>query len=433
MAPSPQPRRPVSRRRLLQTSALAIPGAWGLAACARDQPMGGPTGAASSAADSASGGASPSATGIPIASPQNPVKWPINPGNEPIASGLEPEANATLRIYNYADYLDKAVIKDFEKEYAEYNVKVEYSTFNDYPEAMTKIRNGSVPYDVSFLTYNNIGRLVYGDLIRPLNQDYIPNIVDVWDEFQNPWYDQGWQYTVPYVMYTTGIGWRNDLIPEDIGARPNPYDVFWDTKYAGELAVLDDDRDAIGMVMLRNGGTDVNTADQAVLGATRDSMLEMLSMSQPRVTITGYTDIPEGRLALSQCWAGDMVTAQYYLPEGVDPSVLRFWFPQDGRGLIGNDFMVVLKGGENPVLAHHFVNFMLGTEMCLKNFSWVGYQPPAKALTPATMVADGYIPENLASAVIKPEWFQSGYPILELPPEVEAEYQAIWQQFKAGA
>ncbi|MFM8772794.1 MAG: PotD/PotF family extracellular solute-binding protein, partial [Actinomycetota bacterium] len=294
-----QPRRPLSRRRLLQASALVVPGAWALSACAREQPLGGPTGAAS-----ASGGTSEGATSAPaelqIASPTNPVKWPINPGNEPIASGLEPEANAVLRIYNYPDYLDKAVLKDFQKEYADYNVKVEYSTFNDYPEALTKIRTGTVPYDVSFLSYNNIARLVYGDLIRPLNHDYVPNIADVWEEFQNPWYDQGWQYTVPYVIYTTGIGWRADLIPEDIGARPNPYDVFWDSKYAGEIAVLDDDREVIGMTILRDGGTDVNTSDPAVLGATRDAMLEMSSISQPRVTITGYTDIPEGVLSLSQ-------------------------------------------------------------------------------------------------------------------------------------
>ena len=427
-----QPRRPLSRRRLLQASALAVPGAWALTACAREQPLGGPSNAATSAGGASSGAATEPAQ-LQIASPTNPVKWPINPGNEPIASGLEPEANATLRVYNYPDYLDKAVIKDFQKEYADYNVKVELSTFNDYQEAITKIRAGSVPYDVSFLSYNNIARLVYGDLIRPLNHDYIPNIADVWQEFQNPWYDQGWQYTVPYVIYTTGIGWRNDLIPEDIGARPNPYDVFWDSKYAGEVAVLDDDREVIGMTILRDGGTDVNTADPAVLGAARDAMLEMLSISQPRVTITGYTDIPEGVLSLSQCWSGDMITGQYYMPEGVDASVLRYWSPSDGRGLVNNDFMVVLKGGENPVLAHHFLNFMLSNDVSLKNFGWVGYQPPLRSLTPESMVADGYIPDNLSGAVVRPEWFQVGYPLLELPPEVEAEYQAIWQQFKAGA
>jgi spermidine/putrescine transport system substrate-binding protein len=119
------------------------------------------------------------------------------PALQPIASDLEPEANATLRIYNYPDYLDKAVIQDFEKEYAQYQVKVEYSTFNDYPEALTKIRSGSVPYDLSFLSYNYIGRLVYGQLIQPLNHDYLGNIANVWQEFQNPWYDLDWQSTVP--------------------------------------------------------------------------------------------------------------------------------------------------------------------------------------------------------------------------------------------
>ena len=244
-----------------------MPGAWVLSSCARAQPLGSPAPAASAGGGSASAAASlPPLTEIPIASPQNPVKWPINPGNEPITSGLEPEMNATLRVYNYPDYVYKRVLKDFQAEYADYNVKVELSTFNDLPEALTKIRSGSVPFDVGFLTYNYMGKLVYGDLIRPLNHDYIPNISDVWEEFQNPFYDQGWQYTVPYTIYTTGIGWRHDLISEDIGARANPYDVFWDTKYAGAIAVLDDDREVIAMTILRNGGTDVNSGDLRSLG-----------------------------------------------------------------------------------------------------------------------------------------------------------------------
>ncbi len=428
-----RPRPPISRRRLLQASALGVPGAWVLSSCARAQPLGSPTPAASAGGGSASAAASlPPLTEIPIASPQNPVKWPINPGNEPIASGLEPEMNATLRVYNYPDYVYKRVLKDFQAEYADYNVKVELSTFNDLPEALTKIRSGSVPFDVGFLTYNYMGKLVYGDLIRPLNHDYIPNISDVWEEFQNPFYDQGWQYTVPYTIYTTGIGWRHDLISEDIGARANPYDVFWDTKYAGAIAVLDDDREVIAMTILRNGGTDVNSGDPAVLGQTRDSMLEMLSVSQPRVTITGYTDIPEGTMSLSQCWSGDMITGQYYLPEGVDPGLLRYWSPPTGQGVIGNDFLCVLKGGENPVMAHHFLNYMLKSEVAMKNLSFVGYQPPLRSLTPEAMVADGLLPANLAGAIVKPEWFQVGYPLLELPVAVEGEYQAIWQQFKSG-
>ena len=58
--------------------------------------------------------------------------------------------------------------------------------------------------------------------------------------FTNPWYDQEWRYTVPYTVYTTGIGWRTDQVPEDIGALSNPYDSLWDPKYKNKTAVIDD-------------------------------------------------------------------------------------------------------------------------------------------------------------------------------------------------
>ena len=50
------------------------------------------------------------------------------PGNEPIADGLAPEQNATLQVYNYADYVEPAVISAFE---AKYKCKVNITTFND--------------------------------------------------------------------------------------------------------------------------------------------------------------------------------------------------------------------------------------------------------------------------------------------------------------
>ena len=31
---------------------------------------------------------------------------------------------------------------------------------------------------------------------------------DVWPVYKDPFYDVGWQYTVPYVTYTTGVAYR---------------------------------------------------------------------------------------------------------------------------------------------------------------------------------------------------------------------------------
>ncbi|CAB4964886.1 MAG: extracellular solute-binding protein [Actinobacteria bacterium] len=427
MSDTQQPRSPLSRRRLLQATALSLPAAGLLSACARDS--GGSGGSASSSGSSAS----PSATSLQIASPTNPVKWPISAGNEPIAAGQNPEQGGNLQLYSYADYVAPDVIASFEEKYKKYNVKVTYSTFNDSNEALAKLRGGSTPYDVYTPSYDQLGKLVLGGVIQPLQQSYVTDIGNVYAEFQDPFYDQGWQYSAPYTLYTTGIGWRTDKVSEDVGARPNPYDIFWDPKYREKLAVLDDTREAIGMTLLRNGQTDVNTGDDTILNAARDALLEMTTLTKPRVTITGYTDIPEGRLDLSQAWSGDLIAAVGYLPQGVKPDVLRYWFPADGKGMVNNDLMVIPKNAPNPVLAHLFLNHLLDPAVALANFQYVGYQPPQVSLTPEKLVADGIVPANLASALVKPGYFNSGYRLLELPPETDAKWQAIWQQFKAGA
>ena len=71
--------------------------------------------------------------------------------------------------------------------------------------------------------------------------------------------------------------------------------------------------------------------------------------------------------------------------------------------------MVVLKGGQNPVLAHLFLNHVLDATQAMNNFKFTGYQPPQVSITPETLVADGVIPETLKDAVVLPDYFNTGY------------------------
>ena len=66
-----------------------------------------------SCAKSGPGGTSSSGPTLTLAKPDSPVKWPIPDDNKPIADGLAPEKGATLKIYNYADYLSPQAIKGF--------------------------------------------------------------------------------------------------------------------------------------------------------------------------------------------------------------------------------------------------------------------------------------------------------------------------------
>jgi spermidine/putrescine transport system substrate-binding protein len=370
---------------------------------------------------------------LTLAAPDHPVTWPIYAGNEPIADNLTPERNATLRLYNYADYIGPGVVKAFEKKYAQYNVNVTVSTFNDTDEAITKIRTGAVPYDIYFPSYDQISRLVAAQLIRPLNHTYLTNIENVWPAFQNPWYDQQWRYTIPYTVYTTGIGWRTDFVNTDIAALDNPYDTLWNSSYRGKTAVIDDWHTAMGMCLLRTGRTDINTSSTADLAVISRQLVDLQQTTQPKVTITMYNDLPGGQLGQCQMWSGDVVNAQYYLPKGTSVDVLRYWFPEDGKGMVDNDLMVVLKGGQNPVLAHLFLQHLLDTKNALANFGYIGYQPPQRSLVPDTVVARGFVPKNLATAVVREEYFNVGYRLLELSVDNDAAWHRIWLAFKAGA
>ena len=374
-------------------------------------------------------GPSSSAPSLTLAAPDNPVKWDIGDDNKPIADGLAPEKGATLQLYSYADYTSPDAVKSFQDKYG---VQVQISTFNDTDEAITKIRGGNVNYDLYFPSYDQISRLVTGKLIAPLNHSYIPNIKNVWPNFTNPWYDQEWRYTTPYTIYTTGIGWRNDQVPANVAGLKNPYDVLWDPANKGKTAVIDDWHTAMSMVLLRQGITDVNTSSEADLKVVGEQLNAMVAATSPKVTITMYNDLPAGQLGVSQMWSGDIINAQSYLPEGTSTDILQYWFPPDGKGLVDNDLMVVLRSGKNPVLAHLFINHMLEPEVAMQNFSAIGYQPPQNSITADSLVAEEFIPENLRTAIVKPEYFDAGYRLLELDATNQDAWQKVWQAFNAG-
>ncbi len=374
-------------------------------------------------------GPSSSGPSLTLAAPNNPVKWDIADDNKPIADGLAPEKGATLQLYSYADYVSPDAVKSFQDKYG---VQVQISTFNDTDEAITKIRGGNVDYDIFYPSYDQLSRLVSGKLLRPLNHSYIPNIKNVWEGFANPWYDQEWRYTVPYTIYTTGIGWRKDQVPADIAGMKNPYDALWDPAYKGKTAVIDDWHTAMAMVLLRQGITDVNTSSAADLKMIGEQLKAMVAATSPKVTITMYNDLPAGQLGICQMWSGDIINAQSYLPDDQSTEILRYWFPADGKGLVDNDLMVLLRGGKNPVLAHLFLNHMLEPEVAMQNFASIGYQPPQNSITADSLVAQDFIPDNLRTAIVKPEYFETGYRLLELDAANDAAWHNVWQAFNAG-
>jgi spermidine/putrescine transport system substrate-binding protein len=410
--------RAMSRREMLRLSAgTAVVGSV-LAAC------GGNGGGA---------GGGGNGRGVVIGTPDDPVEQPLFDDLAAIDSDLEPESGP-LRLYNWADYIWRPVLKDFEKEYG---VKVELTTFYNLEEATRKLRTDDLKFDIFFPTAEVIPKFVAGRLLQPLNHDYLPNLnKNVWPRLANPYYDQGSRYTVPYVVYETGIGWRVDMVEDDIVGMDNPWEAFWNPDYKGIAGLYDDYRETIGVGMYRNGITDINAARAKDIKAATNSLIELTDAVNIRYTIDGaYARMPEGKFGIHHAWSGDLVNAQYYFPKGEDPSVLRFMWPPQGAfngGYISNDSMAVPANAENPVLAHHFLNYMLDAKHSVKNFGWLGYQPPMVTLDPDSLVKKGYVPEELSTAVIRQEDFAKGQAPVQLTPSEDAAWLQAWSRVQSG-
>ena len=367
---------------------------------------------------------------LDLARPDHPVTHTLYDDNPMIASGLDPEAGP-LKIYNWNGYLWPRIKKDFGKEFG---VEVEETYFSTMDEAITKISSGAIDFDVFFPAVDRLGRLVIGKQLQPLNHDYLPNLAKtVWPSLQDPFYDKGAQYTVPYTIYTTGIGYRTDHVQATPADFDNPYDIYWDEANKGKVFLLDDSREAIAHMLLKNGITDVNSEDPEQIELAKSELKSLIGAVNVKLSTDDYTNVPEDRAWVHEMWSGSAVSAQWYLPEGTRPEALGYWFPTDGRGSIGNDAITIPKSAKNPVLAHQFLNYLLDEKHGYDNFvNYVGYQPPFVTLDPDRLVSDGIVPANLKTAVVRESDFDTGFFQLELSPAGQKLWQTAWAEFKAG-
>jgi spermidine/putrescine transport system substrate-binding protein len=436
----PKDRFRVSRRQFVRYaagSAVGVGAAGLLAACENTTtPIGsggGPTGAAAELVVLKPTGPG----GLPLPRPDNAVTWAITETNKPIADG-RPVERGPLRVYNYADYIDPALLKKFQKQYS---TSVQVATYNSSDEAIAKLASGAVAFDVIIgLSGSNIVNLIAQKLLQPLNHSYLPNLEkNIWPELADPFYDRGSRYTVPYVVWMDGIGWRNDKVKEDIAGMDVPWDIFWHAQaYRGQVGILDDKRDALSMPMQRDAmhkgiRPDLNTEDPAIIDAAEKALADLSPICNPKVTITDYQTLPEGKTVLHHSWSGDLLGgAFYYMPKGVKPDVLSFWGPSQ-NGVVQNDFLCIGRASKSPALAHAFINYVLDEKNAYSNFiNFTGYTPPQKTIDAQTLIKNGVIPKSLEQAVVRPDQFASNQELLQLSVEGERRWDDAWSKFKAG-
>ena len=312
---------------------------------------------------------------IPLPRPDHPVTWPIFTDNKPITSGLQPEQGATLQIYNWVAYINQQCLKNFAKKY---NCKVQLTTFNTMDEAIAKLRTRAARASTSSArtvdVHGPAGRGEADPAAQPqLHPEHRPGAGRTSPTRSTTGH---WQYTVPYTIYTTGIAWRKDHVPENPYTMANPWAMPWQAKYKGKVAILDDYRESISLGLMKNGIFDLNTTSPTRSPRPRQALQELVQPDQRAHRQQRLhrgpqrPDLDPPRL-VGRHGRGRLLHAQGRAGRG-----RRLLVPhrrqRPGRQRHHHRPAV----GDSPVLAHLFLNYLLDLPNVLTNISFNGYMQP---------------------------------------------------------
>ena len=102
-----------------------------------------------------------------------------------------------------------------------------------------------------------IAQMISEGLLEKLDYSNIPNFDLIDSQYKNLSYDPQNEYTVPYTWGTLGIIYNSTMVDEEITS----WSALFDPKYAGQVGMIGNPRDAVGAALLYLGYS-VNTTSE---------------------------------------------------------------------------------------------------------------------------------------------------------------------------
>jgi spermidine/putrescine transport system substrate-binding protein len=333
---------------------------------------------------------------------------PTQASAEPSAASAEPESE--LFVYNWTDYIGEQTIPSFEKKY---KVKVTYDFFANTDEAYAKLGNDGGGYDVSFPISVDIPAFKAKNALRKLDKSLIPNIVNLGQEWSNPGYDPGNEYSVPYMWWTTGVAYDTSRIDGQLSSSK----ALWDERWKQHIAMLDDWQEVFALALIQLGFS-ANTENTSEL----DQALTLLEKQKPLVRT--YSTDTVTTMSSGDVWIGQIWGADTYQIQQENENVV-YYVPDEG-GVRGSDTMAIFSGAKHPIAAHLFINHMLDAQVSAANTNYIGYMGPNAAakefIDPAILDDPAVNPDQAIVAKLQE--------LLDLGQGVRDEYLKRWQELR---
>jgi spermidine/putrescine transport system substrate-binding protein len=301
-------------------------------------------------------------------------------------------ATKTLRVSNWPLYIDKATPGDFEKATG---IKTEYTEdVNDNNEFFAKIdeplkRGQSIDRDIIVLTDWMAGRLIKLGYAQEIPVDKFPNKANLVDNLQNVGFDPGRKFSMPWMSGMTGIGYN----PKKVGRELTSINDIFDPKFKGQVTMLTEMRDTLGLVMLGLGKDPATcTVEDAKAAAAKIKKYRQNGHIRAFTGNDYAEDLASGNISVAIAWSGDIQGLAADNPD------LRWIAPKEGAMLF-SDNMLIPKTSDRPDLAAAWMNYVYDPAHSAQIVVAAPYLSPVKGAGEALAAID---PELAKSALVNP-------------------------------
>jgi spermidine/putrescine transport system substrate-binding protein len=338
----------------------------------------------------------------------------------------EGQPSGDLTISNWALYIDRQTIPDFEQATG---IHVDYiEDINSYDEFFGKMQpilaKGESGGRSLMVATDWLAKKEY-DLgyIQKLDKEALaPAFSHLNPDIKAPSSDPNWDFSIPWQGGMTGLIVNKKVAPDVTSVN----DIF-DPKYKGKVDVVTEMREVVPLVM-KADGIDPDTATTQDWLDAIDKLKQAGQSGQIRRFTGGdyAKDLADGDASVVIGWAADAIQLQADNPD------IRWVMPAEGCMQWWDDWVIPV-GAPNPTAAYEWINYTYEPKHQAQIDAWTSSVTPVKGVQEILQKTD---PEAAKNPLIFPsaQYTKNCSTPISPPGDAEAqqEVERAWTSVTAG-
>ncbi len=280
-------------------------------------------------------------------------------GRDAHAPGAEEKQ---LHVYNWADYIGKDTIAEFERRTG---ITVVYDTYDADETLEAKMMAGDSGYDVVSTSTDYFARQIKAGIYQPLDKALLPN----WKNLDphvltvEAVADPGNRYAMPYLRHVNGFAYNADMIRARMPDAPvDSLDMIFKPEVIAHfkdcgVTFLDSPEDVL-MLALNYLHLDPNSTRPEDYAQAEKLLLAVRPYIRAFDSSEYMNGLATGDFCISMSWSGDYATSRARArAAGVDVN-LAFTVPKEGAN--GSfDALLIPADAPHRLAAHAFLNYIM--------------------------------------------------------------------------